>query len=196
MNEDWAVPEGDSGVLLGSDLPSHGRPAEVDQLIRQHNDALVKYAYRLTHSWIDARDVVQEAHCRFLRLDDPTARSYFRGYLYRTVRNVAIEWMRKRQVSDSFLKEERLRTATEDFPSLERVWVARQDIEALVRAVEALPPRTQEALRMFKEEGLSYEQVAERLNIKVDSARRLINRAMNFLVGAITQENSFSGERR
>lgn len=187
MNKDWAVPEGDSGSLLGSDPPTNERQPEVAELIRQHNDALVKYVYRLVHSRADARDIVQEAYCRFFRLGDPSILSHFRRYLFKTAKHVAIDWIREQVLRDSFLREEPLRAAC-DAPSLEQVWEAKEDLEAFLQAVERLPPKAKLAIVMFLEDGRSYEEVAIKLGIKTHSARRLVERAMDFLVDAIAQE--------
>ena len=51
-----------------------------------------------------------------------------------------------------------------------------------------LPPKTKMALLMVRQEGLSYEEVASKLGIKTHSARRLVERAMEYLLEAVPQE--------
>ena len=50
------------------------------------------------------------------------------------------------------------------------------------RNVEDLPPKCRYALLMVRLEGASYEEVAQNLGIKTHSARRLVERAMEYLL--------------
>jgi len=191
MSQDWVVSEGDSGALLGSDSPTNGRHEHIAELVRQHNDALVRYVYRFVHSRDDARDIVQQAYYRFFRLDDPTVVNQFRSYLFRTAKHIAIDWIRQRVTRESFLREESLRS-THVSPSPEQVWAARDELIAFVRWIDELPPKAKKALIMIKIEDKSYEEVAEKLGIKVHSARRLVERALEHLVHAASEEDSAS----
>ena len=56
------------------------------------------------------------------------------------------------------------------------------ELAVLERAVEELPPKTREALRLLREDGLSYEQIGERLQIMPRQARKLVERAMEYLL--------------
>ena len=48
--------------------------------------------------------------------------------------------------------------------------------------IENLPPKCKYALLMVRLEGASYEEVAEKLGIKIHSARLLVERAMEYLL--------------
>jgi len=163
------------------------RRVNLELLLRQHNDALVNYIYSWVHSRSDAKDIVQEAYCRIFRLGDPHAVSHLRAYLYKTAKNIATDWIRQRIVREAYVQEEPLR-APQETPSPEQIWLAREQLEALQRGIEALPPRTKMALLMVRQDGLSYEEVGEKLGIKTHSARRLVERAMEYLLEAIQQE--------
>jgi RNA polymerase sigma factor (sigma-70 family) len=190
MLKKGAVPEEDS-----EPLQKEVRRAEVDQLLRQHNDALVNYIFRWVRSRDDAKDIVQEAYLRIFRLEDPTTISHFRAFLYRTAKNLAINWLKARIVRETFVQEHPLR-AFQDVPSPEHIWLAREELEALKRAVEVLPPKCKMALIMFKEDGLTYEEIGAKLEIKAHSAARLVERAMEFLVEAVSQERVPSRKKR
>jgi len=56
------------------------------------------------------------------------------------------------------------------------------ELAVLERAVEELPPKTREALRLLREDGLSYEQIGERLQIPPQQASKLVERAMEYLL--------------
>lgn len=200
MTEDWAVPEGDSGPLLDSDPPPNGRQAEFEQLIRQHNGALINYVVRYVHSRRDAEDIVQEAYCRIFRLGDPSVLSHLSAYLYRTARNLAIDRLRERARRETFVRkmcvlEQALRTSYQS-PSPEQVWVAKEEIQTLAQAIEALTPKVKAAFVLVRQHGLSYEEAAGKLGIKPHSVRRLVDRAIEFLVDAVSQESPNLRARR
>ena len=177
------------GDPLSSSAPSkkHERHVELEKLLSQHNDALVNYVYSWVRSRADARDIVQEAYCRIFRLDEPHIISHLRAYLYKTAKNIATDWIRQRIVREAYVEEAPLR-AQQETPSPERIWLAREDLEALQRGIEALPPKTKMALLMVRQDGLSYEEVGQKLGIKTHSARRLVERAMEYLLEAMERD--------
>jgi len=188
VSEREAAPQTDADRLSvsGSSKGSE-RHAQLEQLLNKHNDALVNYVYSWVRSRAGARDIVQEAYCRIFRLDEPHVISHLRAYLYKTAKNLATDWIRQRIVREAYVEEAPLR-APHETPSPEKIWLAREELEALQRGIEALPPRTKMALLMVRQDGLSFKEVGQRLGIKTHSARRLVERAMEYLLEAIKQD--------
>jgi RNA polymerase sigma factor (sigma-70 family) len=119
-----------------------------------------------------------------------------RGFLYQTAKNIAADWLRRRIVREAFIDDSLRRGHQENVLTPERICLAQEEVEALERGFELLPPRTRMALILIKEDGLSYEEVGARLGIKTHSARRLIERAMEFLLEAVTQERLITRRKR
>lgn len=192
MNSEESVQEGIRRRLTGFQ-PRQGsdRHKELEQLLRENNNALISYVYSWVRSRADAMDIVQEAYCRIFRLGDSRAVSHLRAYLYKTARNIATDWVRQRIVREAFAHDQPLRASPET-PSPEHVWLVREELEALEREVEALPPKCRLALLMVKVDGASYEEVGIRLGIKTHSARRLVERAMEYLLDSGSQEELIS----
>ena len=185
------------GIQLSDSRPltNDNRHLELEELLRKHNDALVNYVYSWVHSRADAKDIVQEAYCRIFRLDEPHVISHLRAYLYKTAKNIATDWIRQRIVREAYVEEAPLR-APQETPSPEQIWLAREELEVLQRGIEALPPRTKMALLMVRQDGLSYEEVGQRLGIKTHSARRLVERAMEYLLEGVPEaSDNFRGKR-
>jgi RNA polymerase sigma factor (sigma-70 family) len=142
-------------------------------------------------------DIVHEAYCRIFRLGDPSAVSHLPAYLYQTAKSIATDWIRQRIVREAFAEEQPLR-ADGEAPSLERIWLSKEEVEALRCRVEALPPKSRLALLMVKLDGASYEEVGAKLGIKAHSAQRLVERAIKYLLEAESQEqltSNFRGTR-
>lgn len=162
---------------------SNATPLQQDlgQFLRENNNALVSYVYSWVRSRPDALDIVQEAYCRIFRLGDLQSVNHLRGYLFKTAKNIATDWVRQRIVREAYVHDEPLR-GNREAASPEDIWLAREELEALDRNVEDLPPKCKYALLMVRVEGASYEEVAEKLGIKTHSARRLVERAMEYLL--------------
>jgi RNA polymerase sigma factor (sigma-70 family) len=173
----------------------HHPNKDLEQFLRENNNALVSYVYSWVRSRPDALDIVQEAYCRIFRLGDLGAVSHLRGYLFKTARNIATDWVRQRVVREAFVQDEPLRGNRES-ASPEEIWLAREKLEALEQDVEALPPKCKLALVMVRLDGASYEEVGECLGIKTHSARRLVERAMEYLLESEPDGKRPGGSKR
>jgi RNA polymerase sigma factor (sigma-70 family) len=173
----------------------HHPNKDLEKFLRENNNALISYVYSWVRSRPDALDIVQEAYCRIFRLRDLGAVSHLRGYLFKTARNIATDWVRQRVVREAFVQDEPLRGNRES-ASPEEIWLAREKLEALEQDVEALPPKCKLALVMVRLDGASYEEVGACLGIKTHSARRLVERAMEYLLESESDDNGSGGSKR
>jgi RNA polymerase sigma factor (sigma-70 family) len=178
--EDWHCPTRET------DQPSTpDRRAQSERLFLEYNDALLSYAYSRVHSWADAKDVVQEAYVKVFDLGKDRPISHLRAYLYKTVRNCAIDWVRQRSVRENFADLEYFRVDREA-ASAEHIWFLRDEIQ---RALDVLPPKCRLAMILVNVRGLSYEEAAQRMRIKTHSVRRLLERSLEHLLGALESEH-------
>jgi RNA polymerase sigma factor (sigma-70 family) len=119
-------------------------------------------------------DLVQEAQSRIIRLGDLPA----------------LRHLRERLTATDSVKQLDMRDPFAYVASPEHILLAREELEALERQVEALPPKCRLALMMVKLDNASYKEVGVRLGIKPYRARRLVERAMEYLLEAETLETS------
>ena len=176
-----------------TEVPPHDQ--DLGQFLRENNNALVSYVYSWVRSRPDALDIVQEAYCRIFRLGDLRGVNHLRGYLFKTAKNIATDWVRQRVVREAYVQDEPLRGNRES-ASPEDIWLAREELEALERNVKNLPPKCRCALIMVRLEGASYEEVGQHLGIKTHSARRLVERAMEYLLEKKTTAKSARKSKR
>ena len=140
-----------------------------------HRGALVNYASTIVGDRARAEDVVQEAWLRFgaaaenRRLEEPV------GFLYRIVRNLAVDGRRR------LTREGRTVEADHDavdvpldYPSPEAEAVAREELRLLRRAIAELPERTRVALEMRRFGGLKLREIAARLGVSVTVAHEIV----------------------
>ena len=142
-----------------------------------HRRGLIEYASRIVGDHARAEDVVQEAYLRFDTaatakiFDDPVR------YLYRVVRNLALDGRRK-QVREAIhvvgSSSDLAEKAANSQPSPEAAAAGRSDILALKAAIEELPERTRRAIELYRFQGKTLKNVAEALDVSIGTAHALI----------------------
>ena len=123
----------------------------------------------------DLDDVAQEVFLRLLRSDRAELINHPQAYLFQIARHVAVEWAtraRNRMPHDPTWLEE---LADEDEPES---LVARDSERSFVaQALQALPARQREILRLHYGEGSSHAQIAEHLGVSERVVKRDIIKA-------------------
>ena len=137
----------------------------------------MNYANGIVGDLAHAEDVVQEAWVRYgavasrRTLDEPV------GYLYRIVRNLAIDSYRRRRREERVVEPAAAKadeTTADDAPSPETTAVARDELRLLMAAMAELPERTRIALEMRRFGGCKLKEIAAHLGISVTVAHDII----------------------
>lgn len=146
-----------------------------------HRAALVDYAAPIVGCRARAEDVVQEAWLRFNGRQDPgLAINNPVGYLYRIVRNLALDLTRsmateRRQPDgDSLLARMPAGTA-----SPEQDAVSCDELQQIADALAQLPERTRMAFEMHRLGGYTLQQIAAALGISVGLTHQLVHDALS-----------------
>lgn len=146
-----------------------------------HRTALVEYAAPIVGDRARAEDVVQEAYLRFVpsagdaapALDQPLA------YLYRIVRNLALDLTRRRAMEQ---RQQTAETLWWMLPPLARTpeqdMLHRRDLARVENVLAGLPARMRQALEMHRLGGHTLGEVAKALNVSVPTAHRLVRDAL------------------
>lgn len=126
-------------------------------------------------------DLAQEVFLRLLRYSDKTAVENPLGYLLRIAGNVASEWRERARVSKPHDQEwlDDLLIEPDQEPENS---VSQAGSDANVQAaVDKLPPRQRQVLLLRVNEGLTYKQIAERLELSPRVVLRDLSRAYSQL---------------
>jgi RNA polymerase sigma-70 factor (ECF subfamily) len=158
-------------------VPRHAVPSDAATLFTQHRRSLVEYAASIVGSRAQAEDVVQEAWLRF----DVVARQRLLGeplaYLYRIVRNLALDDRRTTARVTRLLASEPVAVATASStfsPTPERVALYKDELRLLHEALAELPKRTRVAFEMHRLGGCKLREIAEHLDISLPLAHQLV----------------------
>ena len=159
-----------------------------EQLVRAHDQSVLRLAMNLLRSPEDARDVYQEAFLRVYR-NLPSFRfdCSFHTWLYRIVTNICLDQLRKRQVR----KEESAVVETSDGPidrmeafqeeaahaNPERSLWNRQLKQRLENALHRLTPRERMVFELRHYQGLRLRNIGEMLGTTEEAAKNCLFRA-------------------
>jgi len=152
------------------------------KLYLTHRSALVDYAAALAGgSRAQAEDIVQEAFFRFVPREADAAGSAEKplSYLYRIVRNLAFDWMRRGAAEARRDRSQRVLGAPEAaMPSPEDVLQHREDLRIVADVLAALSPQMRQAFELQRFGGLSFQQIGARMGVSPATAHRLAQAAL------------------
>jgi RNA polymerase sigma-70 factor, ECF subfamily len=152
-------------------------PPSWDQVVRDHSARVYRLAYRLTGNVPDAEDLTQEVFVRVFRSLPTYTPGTFEGWLHRITTNLFLDMARRRQrIRFEGLGEEAAGRLSGDEPTPAQAFDARHLDDDVQRAIAALAPEYRAAVVLCDIEGLSYEEVAATLGVKLGTVRSRIHR--------------------
>ncbi|WP_158894371.1 RNA polymerase sigma factor [Amycolatopsis anabasis] len=177
-----------------------GDQGAFDQLVRAHTPKMYRVALRITGAAAEAEDVVQDAWISAWRaLPNFRHESAVSTWLYRVVTNAALAQVRRRRPTVSLdaalgpdddsgersLLETGVLADTRANP--ERVLVRAEQVDAALRAIASLDVSQRVPLVLRELEGLSYEEVADVLEVSVPALRSRLHRARVALLAKLRE---------
>jgi RNA polymerase sigma factor (sigma-70 family) len=152
-------------------------PPSWDQVVREHSARVYRLAYRLTGNVPDAEDLTQEVFVRVFRSLHSYTPGTFEGWLHRITTNLFLDMARRRQrIRFEGLGEEAAGRLSGDEPTPAQAFDARHLDGDVQQAIAALAPEYRAAVVLCDIEGLSYEEVAATLGVKLGTVRSRIHR--------------------
>lgn len=179
-----------SGAPVLGQGPVDWTPPSWEEVVRTHSARVYRLAYRLTGDRHDAEDLTQEVFVRVFRSLSTYAPGTFEGWLHRITTNLFLDMARRK----SRIRFEGLADdAAEKLPGRELTPAQTYfdahlegDIEA---ALAALPPEFRAAVILCDIEGLSYEEIAATLGVKLGTVRSRIHRGRQQLRVALAHRD-------
>jgi RNA polymerase sigma factor (sigma-70 family) len=156
------------------------------ELCRRHEYSIKKKIIRIVRNREDAEDVLQDATYKaFVHLYCFRGTCPFSVWLTRIAINSALMVVRKRRTRSELSYDSRSDQDPEwkkwDFPDRspnpEQMYVRQQAIEQMLAAVNRLSPRYRDLVQQFHGTEQSLEETAEKLGIKVSTAKSRLLRA-------------------
>ena len=162
-----------------------GDAAAFDLLVRKYQHRVAAVISRYVHDWAEVQDVAQDTFIRAYRaIGGFRGDAQFSTWLHRIAVNTAKNHLASHsrrppgediEIEDAEQFESGLRLRDNDTPERE---LMRQQLEQTVlAAVEELPQDLRDAITLREVEGMSYEEIAERMGCPIGTVRSRIFRA-------------------
>lgn len=157
-----------------------------DTLIRKHEKRAYQYAFRLTTNPEEASDIVADAFVRvYGALPNFKGQAAFTTWLYRIMTNCFLDARKKAKNRPAVSLESALvtddgdleRQVEDDGPTPDEIAERNERERRVESAVDTLPEYQKAMLIMYHAENLSYEEIAEALDLPIGTVKSRLNRA-------------------
>ena len=181
----------DADLLLSF---AQGDSTAMDQLVARYRQTLFSWLLGMTCNRADAEDLFQEVWFRVIRHAERFNNVSFRAWLWKIARNLLIDFRRKRKpdISLDAVEDE------DDIPLVEQLTahdagpakaVEMDDLtKRVMRAVTTLPEVQRDVFLMRVEGDLSFSEIAETLEIPLNTALGRMHDAMTKLKRLLAEE--------
>jgi RNA polymerase sigma factor (sigma-70 family) len=124
-----------------------------------------------------AQDLAQEVYLRILRMDDVSLIRNPRSFVIHLAAHAAHEWRmlarNRLQHSDEYLQQ-LIAHDSDPAEALER----NDRIARLSRVLETLSPKCRAVIVMHRRDGMTYEEIAEHMNLSVGMVKKYLARGL------------------
>lgn len=166
-------------------------------IVEEHSPRVYRLAYRLTGNRQDAEDLTQDVFVRVFRSLDRYEPGNFNGWIHRITTNLFLDRVRRagKLRMDGFTdgSEERIEGREQLPEQLVHDAGFDPDIES---ALASLSEEFRVAVVLCDVEGLSYEEIADVLGVKIGTVRSRIHRGRTQLRQALAHRAPTAGRTR
>jgi RNA polymerase sigma-70 factor (ECF subfamily) len=155
-----------------------------ERIYREHYPALCNHAQKLVKCRETAENIVSGFFANLLeKRSEVVIHDSEKGYVHAGVTNACLKYLEhekvKRKYSDyvQTLLENSNGISWYDNDNPEHMMIEQERMNEINRAIDALPAQYKEVVEL-KMIGLSYQEIAEKMNIKTNAVGVLINRAI------------------
>jgi RNA polymerase sigma-70 factor (ECF subfamily) len=152
-------------------------PPTWQEVVEQHSARVYRLAYRLTGNVHDAEDLTQEVFVRVFRSLSTYQPGTFEGWLHRITTNLFLDQVRrKKRIRFDALAEDADARLPGREPDPSRAYDDTHLDDDVQAALDSLPPDFRAAVVLCDIEGLTYEEIAATLGVKLGTVRSRIHR--------------------
>lgn len=149
-------------------------------IFRCYYEPLSFFAGRYLHDLQAAEGIVQDVFVRLWESRESLSiHTSLKSYLYASVRNACLNFIKRENFTVSIDRgEERIDTSVSQ-PDVQAE--SNELSEAIEQAIGKLAPKCRQIFTMAKYDGLSYEEIAEVLDISINTVKTQLKRALKSL---------------
>lgn len=164
------------------------------ELVEEHADSVYRLALRLSGNPHDAEDLTQETFMRVFRSLDKYQPGTFRGWLHRITTNLFMDMVRHRSKIRMVSLPEDYDVVPSQQPTPGEQYELSNMDPTVQRALDSLSPEFRVAVVLCDVVGLSYEEIADTLGVKMGTVRSRIHRGRSQLKAFLEREAAQNAE--
>lgn len=168
-----------------------GDEAAFQEIVRRYRNPITNFVFRMIDDYERSVELAQETFIRVYTSASRYQANYsFSTYIYRIASNLAISELRRRKrrkfvsLFSPFTNDDGEQVEM-DLPDLnplqDESLIETERRQAVARAITSLPEKYRVAIVLRDVEGLSYDRIAEVLELSEGTVKSRINRARNLL---------------
>lgn len=149
----------------------------IESLYSEHHGWLFGWLRRRLGSNCDAADLTQDTYLRLMLSGRLPPDGQSRAYLMQVAKGLVIDLHRRRRLEFAY-QEALAELPAACTPSLEQQALIMETLQRIDQVLDGLSHKAREAFLLSQFEGLTYSQIAGRLNVSVGSVRKYMLKAM------------------
>ncbi len=155
---------------------------DIDSLYLEQQQTLVHILRRMVGCHQTAEDLAQEAYLKVSDASKKKTIEYLQPFLYRTAKNLALDYLRKQKVRNKKLVEKMddmsYEQITDNAPTPDVAVQASQELNQLLNLLEKQPERRSEMLIMNRVHGWKNDEIAEYFGVSKSTVEKNIRIAL------------------
>lgn len=165
-------------------------PPTWEEIVSMHSGRVYRLAYRLTGNQHDAEDLTQEVFVRVFRSLSTYTPGTFEGWLHRITTNLFLDMVRRKQrIRFDALGDDAAERLPSKEPTPQQIFNDAHFDADVQQALDTLAPEFRAAVVLCDIEGLSYEEIAATLGVKLGTVRSRIHRGRSQLRKALAHRS-------
>ncbi len=154
----------------------------LEHAFKQLHEPLYFYALKFVDSPDVAKDIIQDVFLGILNSQGRSDIDNLKAYLFRSVRNNCLNYIKHSEVKSEFARLEKERIKREiEYYDIHQTLVEKELQQKLNEIIEELPEKYKTPFKLSRFEDLSNKEIADKLNLQVRTVETQIYRALNMI---------------
>ena len=141
----------------------------------RHQPSLQSYARYLISSDEDAVEIVNDVFLNIWKRKDFNLTDEMKPYLFRSVKNRCINYLKKRKVEKTSLEDVQIEYSTR----ADHLVLLKEGEDLIIAITNTLPPRCRQVFLMSREDGLSNREISTLLDISIKTVENQMTKSLN-----------------
>lgn len=159
-------------------LPAKDAQALIEGLVASHGDQLRRFLLSRVRNVADVPDITQEVYLRLLRVPNVESIRSPEAYLFTVAQHVLQQQTLKTAALPSAELAQMLNTQAAAHADPAQELVAAQCLDRLQETLEKLSPKPRAVFILSRRDGLSFDEIAERLGCSKPMVKKYLMKAL------------------